>query len=64
MDVSLHIELSKRLLDRILNAARDLRETFNKAYKRGGVWWIIFTASMIIIALDFILLAFMLLRFL
>ncbi|MCD6479748.1 hypothetical protein J7L65_03060 [Candidatus Bathyarchaeota archaeon] len=56
--------MSKRLLDRILNAARDLREAFNKAYRRGGVWWIIFTASMIIIALDFILLAFMLLRFL
>ncbi len=64
MDVSLHIDLSEGLLDRILNGVRNLGEALNRAYKRGGVWWIIFTVSMIIIALDFILLAILLLRFL
>gem|GEM_PF-2680735 len=52
------------LWSRILEGVRGLGEVFKKAYRRGGIWWMIFTISMIIIALDFIILALLLLRFL
>lgn len=56
--------LSERIRERILRGFREMWEIFRRAYQRGGIWWVIFTLSMIAIALDFLILVFILLRFL
>lgn len=52
--------LSTRLTQLIQNLSRRVQgivNTFKRAYARTGIWWVVFTISMAVLAVNFIILA-------